>query len=47
MCCHSIGCGSGEPNAVANAAHDALICVYDAAGKVIETHKHTGDFKEW
>ena len=28
-------------------AHDAVIRVYDAAGKVIETHKHTGDFKEW
>jgi hypothetical protein len=27
-------------------SHDAVIRVYDAAGKVIETHKHTGDFKE-
>jgi hypothetical protein len=44
------------PNAVSNAvgyaehysrSHDALICVYDAAGKVIETHEHKGDFKEW
>jgi hypothetical protein len=25
----------------------ALICVYDAAGNVIETHEHAGDFKEW
>ena len=25
---------------------DALIRVYDDAGNVIETHKHTGDFKE-
>jgi len=21
--------------------------VYDAAGNVIETHEHKGDFKEW
>jgi hypothetical protein len=27
-------------------SHDALIRVYDAAGNVIETHEHTGDFKE-
>ena len=46
----------GEPNAVANAigyaehrsrSHDAVIRVYDAAGNVIETHEHKGDFKEW
>ena len=46
----------GEPSAVANAigyakfynrSHDAVIRVYDAAGNVIETHEHTGDFKEW
>jgi hypothetical protein len=45
----------GEPNAVANAigyaehrsrSHDAVIRVYDAAGNVIETHEHKGDFKE-
>jgi hypothetical protein len=24
----------------------AVICVYDAAGNVIETHEHKGDFKE-
>ena len=45
----------GEPNAVANAigyamhfsrSHDAAICVYDDAGKVIETHEHAGGFKE-
>jgi hypothetical protein len=39
----------GEPNAVSNAigyakhrsrSHDAVIRVYDAAGNVIETHKH-------
>jgi hypothetical protein len=27
-------------------SHDAVICVYDAAGNVIETHEHKGDFKE-
>jgi hypothetical protein len=46
----------GEPNAVSNAigyalhrsrSADAVIRVYDAAGNVIETHKHAGDFKEW
>ena len=45
----------GEPNAVSNAigyaqfysrSHAAVIRVYDAAGNVIETHKHRGDFKE-
>jgi hypothetical protein len=44
------------PNATSNAlgyashysrAHDSLIRVYDAARNVIETHKHTGDFKDW
>ena len=45
----------GEPNAVSNAigyamhysrSHDAVIRVYDAAGNVIETHEHRGEFKE-
>jgi hypothetical protein len=27
-------------------AHDAVIRVYDAAGNVIETHEHKGDFFE-
>jgi len=45
----------GEPNAVSNAigyaehssrSYDAVIRVYDAAGNVIETHKHKADFKE-
>ena len=45
----------GEPNAITNAisyakfysrSHRAVIRVYDAAGNVIETHEHTGDFKE-
>ena len=44
------------PNAASNAigyarsysrSHDAVIRVYDAAGNVIETHEHAGDFKEW
>jgi hypothetical protein len=46
----------GEPDAITNAidyakvfsrSHDAVICVYDDAGNVIETHEHGGDFKEW
>jgi hypothetical protein len=28
-------------------SHAAVIRVYDAAGNVIETHQHNGDFKEW
>jgi hypothetical protein len=45
----------GEPDAIRNAigytkfrssSHDAVIRVYDEAGDVIETHRHTGDFKE-
>jgi hypothetical protein len=45
-----------EPNAISNAigfakfrsrSHDAVIHVYDEAGNVIETHEHSGDFKEW
>ena len=44
------------PNALSNAigyashysrSHGAVIRVYDDAGNVIETHEHTGDFKEW
>ena len=27
-------------------SHDAAIRVYDAAGNVIETHEHKGNFKE-
>jgi len=27
-------------------SHDAVIRVYEYAGNVIETHEHTGDFKE-
>jgi oxalate decarboxylase/phosphoglucose isomerase-like protein (cupin superfamily) len=45
----------GEPNPISNAvgyaAHhsrsdNAVIRVYDAAGDVVETHEHKGDFKE-
>jgi len=28
-------------------SHDAVICVYDEAGNMIEPHEHKGDFKEW
>jgi len=44
-----------EPNAVSNAieyakfrsrSHQAVMRVYDEAGNVIETHEHTGEFKE-
>ncbi len=28
-------------------SHDAVISVYDDAGKLIEVHEHKGDFKEW
>jgi hypothetical protein len=39
------------PNAISYAkhrsrSHDAVIRVYDAAGNVIETHEHKGEFKE-
>jgi hypothetical protein len=26
---------------------DAVIRVHDAAGNVIETHEHSGEFKDW
>ena len=44
----------GEPNAISNAigyaehrsrSHDAVIRVYDAAGNLIETHEHKGEFQ--
>ena len=28
-------------------SHDAVVRVYNAAGNVIETHEHAGEFKEW
>jgi hypothetical protein len=41
----------GVENAIGYAMHrsrsnDAVIRVYDAAGNVIETHEHAGEFKE-
>ncbi len=45
----------GEPDAISNAigyakffsrSHAAVIRVYDAAGNVIDTHEHAGDFQE-
>jgi hypothetical protein len=53
---HSDRLWYGEPNAISNAigyaqhcsrSHDVVIRVYDAAGNVIETHEHKGDFKDW
>jgi len=46
----------GQSDAISNAigyamhrsrSHNAVICVYDEAGNLIETHEHKGDFKEW
>jgi hypothetical protein len=45
----------GEPNATRNAigyalfysrSHGAVIRVFDKAGKMVETHEHTGEFRE-
>jgi hypothetical protein len=56
MRCRSVACGYAEPNAIRNAidhakffsrSYRAVIRVYNDAGNVIETHEHTGDFKEW
>ena len=38
---HAIGCAMHR-----SWSRDAVIRVYDAAGNVIETHEHAGDFKE-
>jgi hypothetical protein len=55
MRCHSVACGMANQVQSQNAidyakfysrVHDAVIRVYDEAGNVIETHKHSGDFKE-
>ena len=40
------------PNAIGYAqhysrSHDVVIRLYDAAGSLVETHEHQGDFKEW
>ena len=46
----------GEPDAIENAigytkfysrSHDAVIRVYNEAGKLIEVHRHKGDFKNY
>jgi len=48
-------CGMASRTQIANAisyvehcsrSHDAIIRVYDAAGNVIETREHKGEFKE-
>jgi hypothetical protein len=47
---HSSGIGvavSRERAKFRSRPHDAAIRVYDEAGNVIETHGHTGDFKDW
>ena len=45
-------CYDTPDNAIGYAMHrsrsqHAVIRVYDAAGTVIETHEHKGDFREW
>jgi hypothetical protein len=45
--CHSIGLWYDDPNAISYAkfysrSHDAVICVYNEAGHVLETHKGAG-----
>ena len=53
MHCHSAGCGTANrmmqssTRSFVVAPHDAIVRVYDEAGNVIETHEHTGDFKDW
>jgi hypothetical protein len=56
MRCHSVGCATPGRMRFANAigdaehrsrSHDALIFIYDAAGNVIETYEHVGEFKMW
>jgi hypothetical protein len=46
----------GEPDAISNAIgygkfrsrlYDAVIRVYDTDGKLIQVHRHKGDFREW
>jgi hypothetical protein len=53
MRCHSVACDTASQTQSVGYAefrsrsHDAVIRVYDEAGNVIDTHEHTGDFKEW
>jgi hypothetical protein len=51
MRCHSVGCGTAMPNAVANAvgyathysrSHNDVIRVYDVTDNVIETPEQKG-----
>ena len=47
-----MGGSSAASNAIRYAehwsrSHHAVICVYDSAGNVIETHEQAGGFKEW
>jgi hypothetical protein len=55
MRCHSVACGTANrmpwqtqlaTRRIAADSHDAVIRVYDAAGNMIETHEHAGNFKE-
>ncbi len=55
MRCHSVALWYAGPNAASNTvdyakfysrSRDAVIRVYDEAGNVIQTHEHTGEFKE-
>jgi hypothetical protein len=43
---HLLGAGRILPRQFTRRSHDAVIRVYDAAGNVIATHEHKGDFKE-
>jgi len=53
MRCPSIACGTASQthpvtqSASQRFAAEQMIRVYDAAGKLIETHEHAGEFKEW
>jgi len=56
MRCRLAGCGTANQTQLRmqsasaqhrSRSHNAVIRVYDAAGKVIETHEHEGDFEEW
>jgi hypothetical protein len=42
--CTRLRCIGNSPG---DETYSAVIRVYDAAGNVIETHEHKGDFKEW
>jgi hypothetical protein len=51
--CRSVACGTKNKIMQSGYAqfrsrsHDAVIRVYDAAGNLIETHDHKGDFKDF